>query len=437
MATNQYDAVSRRIADAYSNRQALAGLANQKSAANQAHTQAMYGLGTSRRASNAAAATAQYGAATQRQLGQYGAESQRRAGDQSYDLGLRASYTNQYGAESQRRAGDKAHKRGMYDLDTQRQLGLRGADTDAYRAESERLANNAFFFTPKGKMYSNQAFQAAAAAQSNKDVAAMGALGTLGAANQNALGQYGVSRNAALANQSVAAANAYGQMQNSYLNTLGQLGHIGASLAAAGLGAGAQSGSASQFASMGGRSSGGGFGGGFMADGPEGEIASGSYGGGGIFGGMLGGAMSGSTATRGASPDERMGMMNQGYGWLDQVLSSVRDPRGQAALLANEASRQFDANRAGVMDSSITRSLNSGLATGYNAVSNLYGQADMGFNTQFAGQRVADANAGYARAAPMVDPMQNFAAKQAAESGDYYAQQAGRRPLSWGPRRLN
>lgn len=276
---------------------------------------------------------------------------------------------------------------------------------------------NTYFQAPRAARTSNEAYQAAATGQAQKDVAAFGGLANLGIANQNALGQYGASRNAALANQSVASANAYGQMASNYYNTMGQLGHIGSALTAAGLGAGAQSGAATQSASMGDRyfggGAGGGFGGGggFMSGGPEGRIASGNMGGfggafGGMFGGMYGGGSSGSSATRGASSGERTGMLNQGYSFLSGLTDKINDPRNPAGRLAGDMGRQFDANRGAVMDPTITNSLNSNLATGYNALSNLYGQGDYGFNTAAAGQQAAayDFGSGLSYSPQMASP---------------------------------
>ena len=243
---------------------------------------------------------------------------------------------------------------------------------------------NTYFQSSQGKWTSNPAYQAAAAGQAQKDVAAFGGMANLGIANQNALGQYGASRNASLTNQSVAAANAYGQMQNSYLNTMGQLGHIGAALSAAGLGAGAQSGSASQSGAMG--IGGGGYGG-FSSSGPEGPISSGMTGGMGGFGGTFGG-MSGSSAQRGASPGERTGMVDQGYGFLSSLMKNMNASGGMPQKLASSLSNEFSANRAGIMDNSVLRALNKNLYGGYNAMSGLYGKADYGFNTPSAGKAV-------------------------------------------------
>lgn len=278
---------------------------------------------------------------------------------------------------------------------------------------------NTYFQSSQGNRTSNPAYQSAVAGQAQKDMAAFGGMANLGIANQNALGQYGATRNAALANQSVAAANAYGQMANSYYNTMGQLGHIGSALTSAGLGAGAQSGTATQNASMGDRYFGGGggggfgLGGGFMAGGPEGRIASGNMGGfgggfGGAYGGMFGGGSSGSSATRGAGGSERTGMLNQGYSFLSGLTQQLNNPRNAAGRLAGDMGRQFDSNRQGVMDPSITQSLNSNLSTGYNALSNLYGQSDYGFNTGAAGQQAAgyDQRTGLSTSPLMAAPSQ-------------------------------
>lgn len=239
---------------------------------------------------------------------------------------------------------------------------------------------NTYFQSSQGKWTSNPAYQAAAAGQTQKDIAAFSGLANLGIANQNAMGQYGASRNASLTNQSVAAANAYGQMQNNYLNTLGQLGHIGGALSAAGLAAGAQSGSATQASAMG-----MGMGGGqsFASGGPEGRIASGMTGGMGGFGGTFGG-MSSSSAQRGASSGERTGMLDQGYGLLNSLLQQAGSYNARAPQRA--LGKEFAANRAGIMDPTITRGLMGGYNTGLNAISNLYGQADYGFNTGAAGR---------------------------------------------------
>lgn len=281
---------------------------------------------------------------------------------------------------------------------------------------------NTYFQSPQGKWTSTPAYQAAAAGQAQKDVAALGGMANLGIANQNALGQYGASRNAALTNQSVAAANAYGQMQNSYLNTMGQLGQIGGALSAAGLAAGAQSGSSSQSSSSSqydrssktgsatqygqmGSSMGSGGGGGFSAGGPGGAIASGMTGGYGGFGGTFGGSSasqakssansdagssskSESRTVTGASSGERTGMLDQGYGFLKSLSDLLSSPTGQASGFAKNLGQQFDANRAGMMSPDIVNSLNANLYGGYNALSGLYGQADYGFNTSSAGRSV-------------------------------------------------
>lgn len=276
---------------------------------------------------------------------------------------------------------------------------------------------NTYFQSQQGKWTSNPAYQAAAAGQAQKDIAAFGGMANLGIANQNAIGQYGAGRNAALSNQAVAAANAYGQMQNSYLNTMGQLGHIGSALTAAGLGAGAQSssssqrssssqnssasqyGAASQYGQMG---AGLGTGAGFASGGPEGRISSGMTGGYGGFGGTFGGAsgsnamrssneassassMSSNTASTGATSAERTGMMNQGYGFLSGLMNAINKPTGIASNLSSQMGTQFNQNRAAMMDPSVMNSLNANLMSGYGALSNLYGQADYGFNTSTAG----------------------------------------------------
>jgi hypothetical protein len=223
--------------------------------------------------------------------------------------------------------------------------------------------------------------------QAFKDTAAFGALGNIATAGQNAMGQYGVSRNNALADQSVAAANAYGQMANNFYNTMGQLGHIGGSLASAGLSAGAQAGSARQgsFANFGSSAGGGSGGGSFFAGGPEGRIASGGAGGGGPFGGsMSGGGGSWSNAQRGASSAEREGMVSQGLGFLGGLTSTLNSNDNQAMALAGLMGKEFAASRNGIMDPTITRSLNNQMASGYNALGSLYGMSDYGFNTSAA-----------------------------------------------------
>lgn len=248
------------------------------------------------------------------------------------------------------------------------------------------------FFQGGGAGYSNEFGQAAAQGQAAKDQAAFGALGGLGIAGQNAIGQYGVSRNNALANQSVAAANAYGQMANSYYNTLGQLGNFAGNMTAAGLNAGAQSASGSQSANFnmgGGGSFGGGGGMGFNVSGPEGTIASGGMGGGRggrSFGGSGGGGFS-SSVTRGASSGERTGMVNQGYGFLNNLRGDLNRDDNQAMALAGLMGNEFGANRAAVMDPSVMNSLNGQLSAGYGAIGDLYGMSDYGFNTPSQGPR--------------------------------------------------
>ena len=230
---------------------------------------------------------------------------------------------------------------------------------------------------------------AAVGSQALKDQAAFGALQNLGVAGQNAMGQYGVSRNNALANQTTAAANAYGQMASSFNNTMGQLGHTAAGLSAAGLAAGAQSAYGSQNSNFdmtgGGGYGGGGYGGGFQVDGPGGTLARGSTGGGGGYGGGFsgggGGGMSGQV-TKGASGGERKGMVNQGYGFLNDIRGDLNSPNSQAAVLSGLMGDQFDANRGAIMDPSITNSLNEQIGAGYNMLGGLYGASDYGFNTQ-------------------------------------------------------
>jgi hypothetical protein len=255
---------------------------------------------------------------------------------------------------------------------------------------------NPYFQLPGSQRTSNEAYRAAAGGQAAKDQAAFGAMGNLGIAAQNAMGRYGVSRNNALANSNVAAANAYGAMANNYQNTLGQLGYLASNLSAAGLNAGAQSAQGRQNSNvnfnMGGNASFGGGGGGygFNASGPEGTIASGSYGGGGGFGSSFGGSMGGgggmnAEITRGASPEERTGMVNQGYGFIDQLRGDLNNPENQAMALAGLMGDEFGANRAALMDPSITNSLNAQLDAGYGALSGLYGMSDYGFNTGSTG----------------------------------------------------
>jgi len=253
-----------------------------------------------------------------------------------------------------------------------------------------------YFQTGPGQSTSNEFGAAVASGQAAKDQAAFGAMGDLGIAAQNAMGQYGVSRNNALANSNVAAANAYGAMANNYQNTLGQLGYLASNLSAAGLNAGAQSAQGRQNSNvnfnMGGNASFGGGGGGygFNASGPEGTIASGSYGGGGGFGSYFGGSMGGGGGmsaefTRGASPAERQAMVDQGYGFINQLRGDLSDPRNQAMALTGLMGDEFGANRAALMDPSITNSLNAQLDAGYGALSGLYGMSDYGFNTGSAG----------------------------------------------------
>jgi hypothetical protein len=235
------------------------------------------------------------------------------------------------------------------------------------------------------------AYAAGAQAQSAKDQAAFSAYGNLGIAGQNAMGQYGMNRDAQLTNQSIAAANAYGQMANNYYNTMGQLGQTAAGLSAAGLNAGAQSASGNMSSNFnmgmgGGFNSGGGGWPGFTASGPEGTIASGRMGGGGGGGFGFGGNVSGgggasSSISKGSSQGERAGLVNQGYGFLGDVKKTLNDPKNQAMALAGLMGEQFGANRAAVMDPTIVNSLNSQMATGYNALGGLYGMSDYGFNT--------------------------------------------------------
>lgn len=240
-------------------------------------------------------------------------------------------------------------------------------------------------------------YAAGAQAQSAKDQAAFSAYGNLGVAGQNAIGQYGMNRDAQLTNQTIAAANAFGQMGNNYYNTMGQLGQTAAGLSAAGLNAGAQSASGNMSSNFGmgmggGFNSGGGGVPGFTASGPEGTIASGRMGGGGGgfgFGGNVsGGGRASSSITRGASQGERAGLVNQGYGFLGDIKKTLNDPKNQAMALAGLMGDQFGANRAAVMDPTIVNSLNSQMATGYNALGGLYGMSDYGFNTGNQGPSV-------------------------------------------------
>lgn len=230
--------------------------------------------------------------------------------------------------------------------------------------------------------------------QSQKDMAAFGALQGLGVAGLNAMGQYGVARDTALANQSIAAANAFGSMGNSYYNTMGQLGNYAAGLSAAGLNAGAQSANANMSGGfnmdMGGNFNFGGMGGGngFMASGPEGVVSSGRYGrGGGGRGGMGAGFNnrgSGSTnmsVQKGSTPQERAGIINQGYGFLGGMAGALNDPNNQAMTLAGLMNDNFGATRAGIMDPAIVNSMNNQVGAGYGALGGLYGMSDYGFNT--------------------------------------------------------
>jgi hypothetical protein len=261
---------------------------------------------------------------------------------------------------------------------------------------------NTFFQTPTGQRNSNESFGAAAAGQAAKDQAAFSAMGNLGIAGQNAMGQYGMNRDAQLTNQAIAAANAYGSMANAHYNTMGQLGSFGAALTASGLNAGAQAarGTQSNQFNMGmGGGGGGGFGGGpgFFAGGPEGAIARGGYGGGGGFG--FGGNVSGgggmhASVTKGASSGERQGMLNQGYGFLGGLRDDLNNRNSPQMQMANRMDKQFGASRAAVMDPTIVNSLNSQMNAGYGALGGLYGRSDYGFNTQ---NRMPKANLPQAR----------------------------------------
>lgn len=308
----------------------------------------------------------------------------------------------------------------------------------SYRARRGRAAdtqaqNGPYYQTPTGRSTSNTSFRAAAETQGAKDTAAMGAIGTIGAAAQNSLGQYGASRNNALASQSTAAANAYGQMANNWYNTMGQLGSIGAALSAAGLNAGSDAGMAFQGMRMGeGGDAGFGFidpsgrvsvmgsfnqagaGGsaspsrrqsssfaipasvGFGVTGPTGQpVMSGSAGAlGGLGATSMGSASASgfpdqlrgtsmSFASRGASPDERVAMMNQGYGFLGSLYDTLRDTN-QATLFGHKLGNELSANRGAMMDPGVMNSMRDRMNSSHKALSDLYRSTDMGFTRPMA-----------------------------------------------------
>lgn len=243
---------------------------------------------------------------------------------------------------------------------------------------------------------------AAYGAQANKDMAAFGALQNLGVAGQNAMGQYGMAQQNALVNSQIAQNNFMGQMGASYYNTLGQGMNALAGMNAAASQAGADSNKA---AAVGGLGAGvvnagmynasmapytagnmpnfnfGGFGGGFRASGPEGTIASGGYGRGG--GGRPFNAPPAPPYVQGGGGGgvNPYQPFQQSLPVLKGMMQQMDNPNGMPNLARQDVNKAFGQTQANLMNPGIRDSLNGQMAMGYGALSNLYNQADYGFNT--------------------------------------------------------
>lgn len=214
------------------------------------------------------------------------------------------------------------------------------------------------------------AYQAGVAAQSGKDQAAFNAAGNLGVAGQNAMGQYGMSKDQALVNSQIAQANAMGQMANAYYNTMGQGMQYSAALGAAGAAAGAQSNAAG---ALGGLFGGGG---GFQFSGPGGFGGSGSWGAGKQGGGQGGG---------GGGQYNPYTPIGAGFASLNNFRQDLGRQGSQANLLRQDVNSGFGQTQKNLMDPSIRNAMMEQMRMGYGALDGLYDKSDYGFNTGAAG----------------------------------------------------
>ncbi len=74
-------------------------------------------------------------------------------------------------------------------------------------------------------------------------------------------------------------------------------------------------------------------------------------------------------------------MVNQGYGFLNDLRGDLNSDDNQAMALAGLMGNEFGANRAALMDPSVMNNMSGQLSAGYNALGGLYGMSDYGFNT--------------------------------------------------------
>lgn len=241
--------------------------------------------------------------------------------------------------------------------------------------------------------------------------------GNVAAANQNAVGNIGSANQAATGNIGNARVNAYGQLgtgnqqaianiaasRNSALSNLGSA----TANAGTGLGAAALAGDLDLSFTDYGYSPPDGVGG-FSASGPEGPIASGSFGGG---GGMGSGGMS-LTASRRQGGNDLSGVTDRTFGGLSSLASQVDNQPGygelarslassQAAIagdpaygeLAGNMSSAFDALAPGLESIStgpdysfLSNTLGSTLSGLTGLARDAYGNANMGMNQFYNNQ---------------------------------------------------
>lgn len=301
--------------------------------------------------------------------------------------------------------GQQQRPRNMYGVPVDHQVAYqdRLARSDEAKYGSQARAAEA--------KYQSEAASAPAryGAQAQKDSSLFGSMSNLGIAGLNAIGQYGTSRNNALMNQSVAAANAYNQMAAADLNARAQLGQSMAGMAAAAGQAGADTNKATALSGLGqgmvnagmygaqmapytagnmpNFNFGGFGGGGFQASGPEGGIASGSYGRGGASGGNRGGRQPLTpppppyVGGNGGSMVNPYAPFREGARFLGGLRNDMNSPGSYANRAMSDMTREFGMNRAGVMDNSVLNSLNANIGMGYDALSAANAGSNYGFNT--------------------------------------------------------
>lgn len=276
------------------------------------------------------------------------------------------------------------------------------AQTDTARYGAQAQADSA--------RYASQGQQAQAqyGGQANKDMAAFGALRDLGIAGQTNMANYGGSLNNALVNSQIAQANALGQLGANYYNTLGQGMQAQAAMNAAASQAGAETNKASALGGLAGGmlnaqmygaqmapyTSGNmsfpsmSFGGGFHSSGPEGVIASGSYGGGPR---IQGGPdrqfnpppappyVQGGGGGRGVNPYEPFHASTRS---LQGMMQGLSDPYSLPNQARGDITGGFRATQNNLMNPGIRNSMNAQMAMGYDVLGKLYDKSDYGFNTK-------------------------------------------------------